>query len=48
MEGIAREMGLGLGTIKTYARRVYTKLGVSTQLELVLTVVAAQRRLGRP
>jgi len=39
MVQIAREMGLGVGTVKTYCGRVRAKLGVSDQRELMLTVL---------
>ena len=36
---IAQELGLALGTVKTYTQRVYRKLGVRDQRELLLAVV---------
>ena len=44
---IAEEMGLGLGTIKTYFRRVYRKLGVTNRSELVARVLFAHLILVR-
>ena len=41
---IAQEMHLSLGTVKTYSQRVHDKLGVSTGVELALTVVEAHFR----
>ncbi len=42
---IARDMGLALGTVKTYSQRVHQKLGVSDQIELALTVMGAHLQL---
>ena len=39
MVRIAEEMDLAVGTVKTYGGRVRTKLGVSDQRELMLTVL---------
>lgn len=38
---IAGVLGLGLGTVKTYSQRVYKKLQVSTQLELLARIFTA-------
>jgi DNA-binding NarL/FixJ family response regulator len=46
LEAIAREMGLRLGTVKTYSQRIHHKLGVHDRFELALTVIGA--RLDRP
>ena len=40
--GIARVLGISLHTCRGYLKSVYAKLGVSTQLEAVITA----RRLG--
>lgn len=44
MAGIAQEMNLAVGTVKTYSSRVRAKLGVSDQRELTLTVLDAALR----
>ena len=36
---VASAMRLALGTVKTYSQRVYRKLGVSNQRELILAVL---------
>ena len=41
LQTIALDMGLSLGTVKTYSQRVHQKLGVSDRLELTLAVVSA-------
>ena len=38
---IANDMGLSLGTVKTYSQRVYRKLGISDQRELTFAVITA-------
>ena len=43
---IAQEMGLGLGTVKTYSQRIHQKLQVSDQLELALVVFATHSNGG--
>ena len=47
LQGAALDMGLALGTVKTYVRRIYTKLGVSDQRELTLAVVSTHLQLAR-
>ncbi len=47
MFAIAVEMGLALGTVKTYSQRIHRKLGVSDQRELTLAVVSAHLELTR-
>jgi DNA-binding NarL/FixJ family response regulator len=44
---VARDMDLGLGTVKTYMQRVHHKLGVTDQRELILAVVNTQFQLAR-
>jgi DNA-binding CsgD family transcriptional regulator len=49
---MARELGLAVGTVKTYSQRIHRKLNVSDQQELILAVIQAHLRLtngaGRP
>ena len=40
MCAIAADMGLALGTVKTYSQRIHRKLNVADRCELVLAVVA--------
>ncbi len=47
MSAIATDMGLALGTVKTYSQRVHHKLRVSDQRELTLAVVSAHLELAR-
>ena len=47
MFAIAVEMGLALGTVKTYSQRIHRKLGVSDQRELTLAIVSAHFELTR-
>lgn len=42
---IAQNMGLSLGTIKTYSQRIHQKLRVSNRVELTLAVVGAYHTL---
>ncbi len=42
---IARDMGLALGTVKTYSQRIHRKLQVCDQSELILAVVSAHMHL---
>ena len=42
---IARDMGLALGTVKTYSQRIHQKLGVSDNLEIALAVIGAHLHL---
>jgi len=42
---IAREMGLAVGTVKTYSSRIHAKLQVTDQRELTLVVLDANRRI---
>ena len=44
LSGIAEELNLGLGTVKTYCNRIHAKLGVTDQRELMLAVLEAARR----
>jgi DNA-binding NarL/FixJ family response regulator len=37
--GTAYELGLSLGTVKTYLARIYSKVGAHDQRELVLAIV---------
>jgi DNA-binding NarL/FixJ family response regulator len=41
MFAIAGDMGLAIGTVKTYTQRIHQKLHVSDQRELVLSVMRA-------
>ena len=41
----AAELGLGLGTIKTYVQRIYRKLEISNQRELAMKIMSAHMRL---
>jgi DNA-binding NarL/FixJ family response regulator len=41
LSAVARDLGLGLGTVKTYCQRVYQKLHVTDQRELMLAVLEA-------
>ena len=45
LSAIAREMQLGLGTVKTYAQRAYRKLAVTDRQELTLVVVSVHLQL---
>ncbi len=45
LSAIAREMQLGLGTVKTYSQRVYRKLDVTDRQEFTLLVVNAHLQL---
>ncbi len=45
MFAIATDMGLALGTVKTYSQRIHRKLRVSDQRELTLAVVGAHLHL---
>ena len=47
MFAIATEMGLALGTVKTYSQRIHRKLRVSDQRELTLAIVSAHLELTR-
>ncbi len=47
MSAIAADMGLALGTVKTYSQRIHRKLRVSDQRELTLAVVSAHLELAR-
>ena len=47
MFAIAADMGLALGTVKTYSQRIHRKLRVSDQRELTLAVVSAHLELIR-
>ncbi len=42
---IARDMGLSLGTVKTYSQRIHHKLQVSDQRELTVAVMSAHLQL---
>src|SRR5262249_20863149 len=39
------ELGVSIGTVKTYVQRLYQKLSVSSQLELALVVLNTHREL---
>jgi DNA-binding NarL/FixJ family response regulator len=39
LTAIAQDMGLALGTVKTYCQRVHLKLQVSNQRELILVIL---------
>jgi len=41
LTAIAHDMGLSLGTVKTYCQRVHQKLQVSNQRELTLVILCA-------
>jgi DNA-binding NarL/FixJ family response regulator len=41
LDAIARELHLGLGTVKTYSQRIYQKLDVRDQRGLALVVFSA-------
>lgn len=45
---IAQDMKLSLGTVKTYNQRIYHKLGLSDQRELVLRVAGVYEQLRQP
>ncbi len=45
LSAIAREMQLGLGTVKTYSQRAYRKLGVTDRQELTMVVVSVHLQL---
>ncbi len=45
LSAIAREMQLGLGTVKAYLQRVYRKLDVTNRQALTLLVVSAHLQL---
>ncbi len=45
LAAIACEMGLSLGTVKTYSQRINRKLQVCDQSELILAVVGAHMHL---
>ncbi len=47
LAAIARDMGLSLGTVKTYSQRIHHKLQVSDQSELILAVMSAHCYLCR-
>lgn len=47
MFAIATDMGLALGTVKTYSQRIHRKLRVSDQRELTLAIVSAHLELTR-
>ena len=47
MFAIATDMGLALGTVKTYSQRIHRKLRVSDQRELTLAIVSAHFELTR-
>ena len=47
MFAIAADMGLALGTVKTYSQRIHRKLQVSDQRELTLAIVSAHLDLAR-
>ena len=47
MVAIAADMGLALGTVKTYSQRIHRKLRVSDQRELTLAIVSAHLELTR-
>ena len=47
MLAIAADMGLALGTVKTYSQRIHRKLRVSDQRELTLAIVSAHLELTR-
>ena len=40
LQAIALDMGLALGTVKTYSQRIYRKLRVSDQRELTVAVLS--------
>ena len=45
LAAIARDMGLSLGTVKTYSQRIHRKLQCCDQSELILAVVSAHMHL---
>ncbi len=45
LSDIAQDMQLALGTVKTYAQRVYHKLEISSQRELAMAVMTAYGEL---
>lgn len=48
MTAIARDMGLALGTVKTYSQRIHHKLNIADWRELVLLVLATHLELAEP
>ena len=40
----AARLGLSLGTVKSYGRRPYDKLDITTEREIFLAFIAASRR----
>ena len=47
MFAIAADMGLALGTVKTYSQRIHRKLNVADQRELTLAIVSTHLELTR-